>query len=752
MPQDFSHANLQGRSFKGQNLTGANFHHADIRGADFTNATLVRANFSHARAGLHLCWMILSITISFLLLGGLGFWLGQFLYLAPPIELDPELLKAYVAVPGVIVFIILAASFISSQQRFSAALVIAVMAVVGVAVMAGAVVAAGAMAGAIAVGVAWTLAGGLASSLIFPRGRFGWPWLGLFSCVVGPLVTAFVLALAELWDWAEVWIFAELCVISGVLTFGLTVDGALTLRLAVDRVLTFGWIWILAGIWTFGWAVVSSILKVEEVGALEWAVVVAVTVATLGAIPVIGVYISRQDLARDPRFAPLPLWAATCAAKGYTSFQGANLTDASFTGATLKNTDFRRAILTSTRFENCHQLDYALLDNTPSVLAQLRDTPAISGTILQLLYLWVWSILQVITGFRSEAWQPLPRPTERIASLGSSTFFKRVLAGHSESVNSVAISPDGRTLASGSVDNTAKLWDLRTGRQLHTFSLGGKCYRGAFSSDVGCYIPNNSVAISSDGQTLTNFIPYTTLKLWNLRTGQIIHTHTGLLDKSGSKVISSNGQLLAIGKDKTIKLWNLRTGQLLRTLSIPTEVENLEALSLNGQTLANVRDVGSGKRNEPISIVEVWNLRTGQLVHTLPARYSRSHVIISADGQTLVTVRSTEDNPLELFNQGRFTTSTVEVWRLRTRKLIHTLPGDDLIDSVAISSDGQTLAVGGSHNRAEVWNLHTGQRLCVLSTGRNFSSVESIAISPNGQIIATGSRDKTVKIWQLPRH
>src|SRR5947209_11211551 len=108
---------------------------------------------------------------------------------------------------------------------------------------------------------------------------------------------------------------------------------------------------------------------------------------------------------------------------------------------------------------------------------------------------------------------------------------KRTLEGHAENVNSIAISPDGQTLASGSWDKTIKVWNLYTGQLFHI--LTGH-------SD---YV--NSVTISSDGQTLASGSDDNTIKLWDLYTGQLLHTLEGHAEDVSSVVISTDGQTLA---------------------------------------------------------------------------------------------------------------------------------------------------------------------------------------------------------------
>ncbi|MDH6062099.1 hypothetical protein NWP17_16935, partial [Chrysosporum bergii ANA360D] len=247
------------------------------------------------------------------------------------------------------------------------------------------------------------------------------------------------------------------------------------------------------------------------------------------------------------------------------------------------------------------------------------------------------------------------------------------LSGHSNPVLSVAYSPDGQTLASGSRDNTIKIWNVKTGQPLHTLS--------GHSSWV------HSVAYSSDGQTLASGSDDNTIKIWNVKTGQLLHTLSGHSSLVLSVAYSPDGQTLASGSyDKTIKIWNVNTGQLLQTLSGHYNLVLSVAYSPDGQTLAS----GSGD-----STIKIWNVRTGQLLHTLSGHSSWVYsVAYSSDGQTLASGSGDK---------------TIKIWNVRTGQLLHTLSGhSDGVLSVAYSPDSQTLASGSGDNTIKIWNVKTG--------------------------------------------
>ncbi|MEH2441116.1 nSTAND1 domain-containing NTPase [Nostoc sp.] len=295
----------------------------------------------------------------------------------------------------------------------------------------------------------------------------------------------------------------------------------------------------------------------------------------------------------------------------------------------------------------------------------------------------------------------------------------RTLKGHNSSVSSVSFSPDGKTLASGSYDKTIKLWNLETGKEIRTLK--------GHNSFVF------SVSFSADGKTLASGSYDKTIKLWNLETGKEIRTLKGHDSYVFSVSFSADGKTLASGSyDKTIKLWNLETGKEIRTLKGHDGIVYSVSFSADGKTLA------SGSVDKTIKL---WNLETGKEIRTLRGHdgfvYS---VSFSADGKTLAS--GSEDK-------------TSKLWNLETGKEIRTLKGHDIpVLSVSFSADGKTLASGSEDKTIKLWNLETGKEIRTLPSERYVNkghdgSVFSVSFSADGKTLASGSYDKTIKLWNL---
>ncbi|RUR83519.1 WD40 repeat domain-containing protein [Chlorogloeopsis fritschii PCC 9212] len=291
-------------------------------------------------------------------------------------------------------------------------------------------------------------------------------------------------------------------------------------------------------------------------------------------------------------------------------------------------------------------------------------------------------------------------------------YLSHTLSGHIGKITSLAISPDGQIIVSGSADKTIKLWDLNTGKSIRTLN-----------ENVG---EVSSVAISPDG----NFLaigscqhPKSNVKVWHLATGKLLHTLLGHQKPVNFVTISPDGLILASGSNK-IKIWNLHKGDRICTLWHASSV-HAAAISADGSILASASSD---------SKIRLWNPRTGEPLRTLSGHTGEVHsVAIHPNGKVLFS--GSADN-------------TIKIWDLDSGKMLHTFAGhSDEVKSVTISPDGQTLFSSSADNAIKIWCLQSGELLQTL-TGHS-GTVNAIAVSPDGKFIVSGSSDQTIKIWQV---
>jgi WD40 repeat protein/serine/threonine protein kinase len=288
----------------------------------------------------------------------------------------------------------------------------------------------------------------------------------------------------------------------------------------------------------------------------------------------------------------------------------------------------------------------------------------------------------------------------------------RTLQGHTSSVTSVAMSPDGRHIVSGSEDNTLRVWDLVTGRCLNTLQ--------GHTGEV------ESVAVSPDGRHIVSGSSDSTLRVWELGTGRCLNTLKGHTSGVESVAVSPDGRHIVSGNlDKILRVWELETGRCLNTLQGHTHWVYSVAVSPDG------RHIVSGSYDETL---RVWELGTGRCLKTLQGHTEGARsVAVSPDGRHIVS--------------GNWD-KTLRVWEFVTGRCLNTLQGHtEKVFSVAVSPDGRHIVSGSFDKTLRVWDLGTGRCLNTFQGHTNW--VKSVAVSPDGRHIVSGSADHTLRVWRI---
>lgn len=285
--------------------------------------------------------------------------------------------------------------------------------------------------------------------------------------------------------------------------------------------------------------------------------------------------------------------------------------------------------------------------------------------------------------------------------------------GHNDSVNSVAISPDRKTLASGSDDATVKLWDMATGQEIRTFTGHSNWVK--------------SVAFSPDGKLVASmeWIKNNGIKIWDVVTGKQLRT----LDHSGmgnSIIFSPDGKLLASGgDDNTIKIWDVATGEVRKTLIGHSKFVNSIVFIADGRLLVSGSDDNT---------IKLWDVGTGKEARTFTG-HTKGVWSISLSPNGKVLASGSEDQ-------------TIKLWDVETGQVIRTLPGyTDFIQSVSFSPDGKILATGGDDKTIKLWDVESGKESKALKGHASY--ISSIVFSGDGKLIVSGSWDKTSKLWDV---
>ncbi|MBF0266068.1 MAG: caspase family protein [Gammaproteobacteria bacterium] len=329
---------------------------------------------------------------------------------------------------------------------------------------------------------------------------------------------------------------------------------------------------------------------------------------------------------------------------------------------------------------------------------------------------------------------------------------------NSDQVKDLAISPNGYWIATGGKDKTMKLWDSATGKKIQIFT--------------GHKRQVNALTFSHNGEHLISAGNDKIIKVWDTKTAKLIKQYRGHKKNIQAIAVSSDGKWLASsGDDKTILIWQIKdnhsNNKIVKKLKKHKRAIKTTTFSSDGKYM-----VSAGEDKQ----IFLWELASGQVIKTFKGHTKTINAVdFSADGQEIIS--ASDDNTLRLWSiksgkntkvykghknkvisaafspNGRFILSgsqdkTMRLWGKSTAKALHIYKGHaSLANDIDYSSDNQYLISAHDDKSLKLWNPITGENIKTFN--RHSAAARTVVFSSNGQYLASGSSDNSIKVWAV---
>jgi WD40 repeat protein len=311
--------------------------------------------------------------------------------------------------------------------------------------------------------------------------------------------------------------------------------------------------------------------------------------------------------------------------------------------------------------------------------------------------------------------------------------------GHLSDIGELAFSPTGGVIASAGHDGTARLWEARTGKQLHVLRHEADWVR--------------ALAFAPDGSRLASLGYDDAVRLWEIETGKQIFKlagHGRVGDGRRPLAFTSDGrQLLSWGDDFYLRAFDTKTGKAVIEHRILPEGEKLDGASdLQSQAINTrgfiLRDQRLFGMSNPNGSFTLFDLRTGKeksrLLREGIIQLGSVHAVSPSERFLLI-------EPHEIDESGDAREDyQMEIWHLPSGKRVRTVSGKGHSRHVAWAPDSRSFAVAHD-GMITVWEMATAR--VRLNLGNLGAAASTVAFSPDGRLLVVGLRDTTALVMDL---